>query len=37
MGWRESKLNYWGVRGPAIVSFLFYVNVYSLAFPPSLG
>ena len=27
MGWRESGFNRWGVRGPTLVLFLFYVNV----------
>ena len=27
MGWGESGFNCWGVKGPALVLFLFYVNV----------
>ena len=27
MGWGRSGFNCWGVRGPALVLFLFYVNV----------
>ena len=27
MGWRESGFNCWGVWGPALMLFLFYVNI----------
>ena len=37
MGWGESGFNCWGVNGPALVLFLFYVNVSGMRAPSRLS
>ena len=37
MGWGESGFNYWGVKGPALVLFLCYVNVSGMCLQSRLS